>query len=223
MDRVGRWRNLYLWAPPGLWGMALLAGFLFAIGSAVALPAVTVVAALASAPYLAFLSYVLMSRETARTARDIPTARNAWAAGITVWATAYLGAWAMTVRRAMDHYSALPTHDPSCYIATAAARGHVGVVGSQRLRLAGGGVMTVNGQLRNLKLAEIALGALAPRLHRACRGLYDLFGPALAREIRSPITADLAYLALKPIEWAARAVLGVIVPDADALARKLYR
>ncbi len=80
----------------------------------------------------------------------------------------------------------------------------------------------MNGQLQYLKLAEIALRTLAPRLHRACRGVYDIFGPAFAREIKSPFMADLAYLTLKPVEWAARAALGAIVPDADALARRLY-
>jgi hypothetical protein len=85
-----------------------------------------------------------------------------------------------------------------------------------------GGTMLVNDQLRTLKCAEVALEAVAPRLHRAVRGVYDLIGPVFARMLVHPVLADAAYLALKPFEWLARVATRCIVPDIDELARKVY-
>jgi hypothetical protein len=186
-----------------------------------AVGALAILGPLSAGPFWALLAYSVMSVRVLKAGRS----ESGWKpkAAITAgWLAAFGAAWLEAFCRSVDAYLGLPSTPPKCYIATAAAQGHAGVVGSKRVRLTSGSEMAVNGQLRYLKLAEIALRALSPRLHRACRGLYDIFGPALAREIRSPIMADLAYLTLKPVEWVARAVLVCIVPDADALARRLY-
>ncbi|MHC4252017.1 MAG: DUF6688 family protein, partial [Planctomycetota bacterium] len=220
MERTNRHDVRWALAPSVLFPPLLF----FSVVAVVEYKAVVVFAilgTLSAGPFWALLAYSVMSVRLLKAGRGEGgwKPKAAMAAG---WFAAYGAAWYEAFHRAVVVYCSLPTDPPKCYIAAAAARGHAGVVGSERVRLIGGGEMAVNHQLRWLKLAEIALRALAPRLHRACRGLYDIFGPELAREIRSPVTADLAYLALKPVEWAARAALGVVVPDADALARRLY-
>lgn len=44
----------------------------------------------------------------------------------------------------------------------------------------------------------------APRFHRGLRGVYNRAGPVAAGWIGGRCRADLAYLALKPLEWLAR-------------------
>jgi hypothetical protein len=82
--------------------------------------------------------------------------------------------------------------------------------------------MQVNGQLQVLKFAELALLAVKPRWHASLRRMYDVVGKSLARRIHSPFLADIAYLLLKPFEWLARWLLKMIVPEVDALAKKIY-
>jgi hypothetical protein len=120
-------------------------------------------------------------------------------------------------------YAALPPQPPpDCYIATAAAQGHPRVVGSRLVRWADGKSMQVNGQLQVLKFAELALLAVKPHWHTALRKMYDVVGKSLARRIRNPFLADIAYLLLKPSEWLARWLLKMIVPEVDALTEKIY-
>jgi hypothetical protein len=134
------------------------------------------------------------------------------------WLAAYAGAWALAVQQAIQAYQRLPTNPPSrCYVASAAARGHRRLVRSREV----GGVM-VNGQLRRLKCAEIALATVAPRLHRAVRRAYDRVGPVLAKGMVYPLLADLAYVALKPAEWASAWVMRRWIGGFDELASRVY-
>ena len=94
--------------------------------------------------------------------------------------------WGDAIRRQQSRsvtgrvYSKLPLEDPSgCYIATAAARGHPAIVKSWPVQLAGGKILQVNRQLAILKAGELALRALAPRLHCALRWIYDFVGPMI--------------------------------------------
>jgi len=137
---------------------------------------------------------------------------------VPLWFAAYGASWATAVAAAIRTYRALPTTQPSgCYVVTAAARGHRRFV---RARAAGG--MMVNDQLRRLKCAEIALATAAPSLHRAVRGAYDRVGPVLAAGMVHPLLADLAYVLLKPAEWASAFLLRRLVHDFDALAANMY-
>jgi hypothetical protein len=101
----------------------------------------------------------------------------------------------------------LPKENPNCFICTAAAKGHRQFVHSERLRISGGGAVHINDQLRTLKTGELALMIIAPRTHRVLRRIYNAVGPRLARQVRTPWAADVAYLGLKPAEWFARIAL----------------
>jgi hypothetical protein len=167
---------------------------------------------LGSAPLWALLAFILMSMRLLREVR--PGARR-WETigGVASWLSVYVASLGLSVRHALSTYASLPKHDPSdCYVCTAAARGHPGLVKSAPVLTGNGRVALVNGQLRTLKLAEIALRATAPRLHRAIRGVYDVLGPPAARMLAHPVLADLAYLSLKPAEWLACLALARLVP-----------
>jgi hypothetical protein len=142
--------------------------------------------------------------------------------GLLVWLGSYGLAWRFSVLKAIEVYKSLPPQPPSCYIATAAARGHKSIVRSQPVVLQSG-LLWVNLQLQYLKCAELALQALAPKLHHCLRKMYDFVGKAMAGKLKNPSLADLAYLTLKPLEWLTRLVLKVLIPEIDLVARELYR
>ncbi len=134
--------------------------------------------------------------------------------GITVWVAGYIAAWRYDILKMYELYAQLPpVPPPDCYIATAAAQGHANFVGSKLVQLANGNSMQVNRQLQIFKCAELALLAVAPRMHKPLRKTYDVIGKPLARRIRNPFLADVAYLLLKPAEWLAGYVLYMIVPE----------
>lgn len=133
--------------------------------------------------------------------------------GITAWLAAYVAAWRFDILKMHELYAQLPPVPPDCYIATAAAHGHANFVGSKTVQLANGHLMQVNRQLQIFKSAELALLAVAPRVHKLLRNMYDFIGKPLARMIRYPLLADAAYLSLKPFEWLAGFVLKMIVPE----------
>ncbi len=140
------------------------------------------------------------------------------------WLAAYFGAWRMSVMLMLTEYAKLPTTPPEgCYICTAAARGHRWFVGLQAVRADANNVYRINDQTRYLKAAEITLAATCPRMHRLTRAVYDRVGPVAARLLVHPLAADVAYLAMKPAEWAARAFFAAAMPEASRLARRLYR
>jgi hypothetical protein len=164
--------------------------------------------------WVSFLMWRLQRKAAAEGAPDKPIA-PVWPAG---WFIAYAAAWAAAVEQAVKAYRALPTTQPSrCYVATAAARGHRRFV---RARVVEG--MVVNDQLRRLKLGELALAAVAPRVHVALRKVYDQVGPVLASALVAPILADMAYVLLKPAEWSVVVVLRRLLTNFDAVAASLY-
>lgn len=121
---------------------------------------------------------------------------------------AWFGALALTliarVPLAMRIYDALPPEAPAgygdCFVAGAATRGHRGFVGSRYdARLD----RTVNQQWRTLRAFENLLQHRRPGLHGRLRNRYNRIGPVVAAWIRSPLAADIAYVALKPVEWLA--------------------
>ena len=108
---------------------------------------------------------------------------------------AYLAAWPGAVMLALHEYSKLPTSPPmGCYVCTAAAKGHPWLVRATPVTLADGRVMRVNRQMRVLKAGEMVLADCCPGLHRVLRRVYDAVGPRLAARVRSPWSADLAWL-----------------------------
>jgi len=149
---------------------------------------------LASGPAWSFIAYVSMAWRLRRAHGALPIGP------LGAWLAAYGAALAYAIIQASRLYRDLPETHPSCYVATAAARGHPRLVKSWRVK---GG--RVNAQLIWLKRGELALARLAPRVHRRLRRAYDRVGPAVAARMRHPLAADAAYLSLKPLEWAVRA------------------
>ena len=142
--------------------------------------------------------------------------------GITAWVATYFAAWRYDILKMYELYAQLPPVPPDCYIATAAAHGHPNFVGSRKVNLAGGKSMRVNRQLQIFKCAELALLAVAPRVHKPLRKIYDVVGKFLARKIRNPFLADAAYLSLKPFEWTAEFALRFIIGNISIESIYLY-
>ena len=104
-------------------------------------------------------------------------------------------------------YASLPDQSPSCFVATAAGRGHRWLVGPLTEVMHHGRRQSANQQLRVLWHFEAVWCNRFPRSHFAFRRLYNHIGPAVARRINSPLRADLASLALKPVEFLAGFIL----------------
>ncbi len=139
------------------------------------------------------------------------------------WIAAYFATWRAAILLALEAYAQLPVEPPDrCYIATAASRGHPRLVGSREVACRDGTTRRVNLQLAYFKCGELVLKAVTPRLHRAIRRIYDAVGPRLARLLLHKAAADVAYLALKPLEWATRCFLRVFVGAPESLAQKMY-
>jgi hypothetical protein len=123
----------------------------------------------------------------------------------------------------LEAYAQLPTENPgNCYIASAAAYGHPALVGSEPVATTDGGTVRVNQQLRVLKATELAMFVIAPPLHRLSRRIYNCLGPVAAHRLTNPHLADLAYLVLKPAEWASCAVLKRILGIRQDLIDALF-
>ncbi len=59
----------------------------------------------------------------------------------------------------------------------------------------------VNRQLCVANAFEQLLEEHTPRFHRALRNFYDTYGYPVSRHIRTPLSADIIYLIMKPLEW----------------------
>jgi hypothetical protein len=106
-------------------------------------------------------------------------------------------------------YASLPDQPPSCFVVTATARGHESIVGPFFEINHGGRIRRANRQLITLWHFEALWRAHAPLSHALFRRAYNRLGPAVAGRITSPGMADLAHLAIKPVELlAALAVKG---------------
>jgi hypothetical protein len=199
-----------------IWGLVL--GGLFTRGNA---PFVVLIGLTMAAP---FWSFLLALRASTWLIKNYETRFNlTHGLGLAAWLAAYVAAWRYNILKMYELYAALPpTPPPDCYIATAAARGHPGLVRSWTVRRADGSTMQVNAQLQRLKCAELALLAVAPRVHRGVRRIYDRAGQDLAQCIQGPYLADLAYLFLIPWEELAQWVLKLLIPEIDSISRKIY-
>ncbi|MSU28167.1 MAG: hypothetical protein CK546_01940 [Pedosphaera sp.] len=134
------------------------------------------------------------------------TLLKAWLAGIPLWAGAFYYSW--------KTFSQLPDEPPKgCFVVTAAARGHIQLVGPFVPYQRHGRARSVNHQLLTFWAFEERWQATAPRTHRAFRRLYNVVGPRLARRLANPWFADAAYLALKPCEWIAARLLPEASPN----------
>ena len=112
-----------------------------------------------------------------------------------------------TVVIARKYYASLPDARPSCFVVTAAMRGHAYVTGPRFLVVKAGQCRQVNQQLLRLwRLEEMWLRRF-PRGHACFRKCYNVIGPVVASRISSPFLADLVFLAIKPLELVAKAII----------------
>lgn len=177
---------------------------------------------LTAGPFLCFMIGSSISAWFLRNRRLFQ--HRAWhGLAVLAWIYLFIRAWQAAVSETVYLYSQLPESPPQCYLATAAARGHPRWVKSAPVVMIGGRTVWVNPQLRYFKCAELVLLALSPRIHGACRMLYDRLGARLARWIVHPLVADGVYLALKPVEWTFRFLIKAFFPGVDELAHRIYR
>jgi hypothetical protein len=101
-------------------------------------------------------------------------------------------------------YASLPDQPDSCFIVTAAGRGHAAFVGTHIEIERNGHRVLVNQQLITFWQFENLWRNFAPRSHRIFRCGYNRVGPIIAARIKSPWLADFAYLAIKPLELIAK-------------------
>lgn len=118
--------------------------------------------------------------------------------------TSSLPFWAAGVFWSYQNYLSLPDHLETCFVVTAASRGHRKFVGPFREVPHRGQTRLANQQLATLWQFESLWRNNSPRSHRIFRRGYNIIGPILARRIRSPWLADAVYLALKPAELLAQ-------------------
>jgi hypothetical protein len=106
-------------------------------------------------------------------------------------------------------YGGLPQEYHGCFVVTAACQGHRTVVGPLVLTQHDGHEQSATHQLITLWRFEDLWKRKAPQSHTLARSVYNRIGPLVAGLIRGPVVADIAYLAIKPIEIVARVALRV--------------
>ncbi len=154
--------------------------------------------------YLFFLVplYVFMWYSL-RTAQLLRAANTSFLAILSTVA-ASIPFWVASLWWAKKTYLDLPDKAPDCFVVTAAGRGHGRIVGPFVEIIRHGERRRVNQQLITFWQFENVWHARAPRSHAAFRRAYNRLGPILAGKINSPLAADVAYVALKPLEFVAR-------------------
>jgi hypothetical protein len=112
--------------------------------------------------------------------------------------------WVGSYFCARNIFASLPDKSPDCFIVTAAGRGHKSLVGPFIEITRNGRRLRANQQLLTFWEFEVQWLARLPRTHARFRRVYNLVGPLIAAQIKSPWRADVMCLALKPLELVAR-------------------
>ena len=120
--------------------------------------------------------------------------------------------WGLSLYLSKEEYNSLAT-SPQCFVVTAAGRGHSAVVGPFITIERRGESRQVNQQLVLFWRFEELWSQRTPRLHRLFRHGYNVAGPFIARRIQGKWTADVVYLALKPVEMLVQYVMRVTGKD----------
>jgi hypothetical protein len=154
-------------------------------------------------PGNAAMAYFLMTIAVWRR-RELTSNRRPWG-WMYGWCGGFLLAMLAKVPLAMRFYASLPDEPPqSCFVVTAAARGHARIVGTSYDSTL---CRPVNQQLLRFWQFEELLADQSPRVHRSLRHVYNRIGPLLAKLIIARWQADLVFLLLKPLEWVAVMVI----------------
>lgn len=143
----------------------------------------------------------------------------AWAS--VPWVVGWFGSWRMAVQAMLDEYSRLPTSNPNCYFANAAA------VASHWLTRQGPDVEMRNQPItltmQRLKFLELVTMVTCPSTHRVVRKSYDAIGKPAADYCRHHRwLANLSLIAVKPLELAAEA-LRIVAGISPERIRQIYR
>lgn len=119
--------------------------------------------------------------------------------------------WLLSWMSSRSIYASLPNQAPdSCFIVTAAGRGHAGFVGRHIKIERGGRRLLVNQQLIIFWQFENRWRNFAPRSYRVFRDAYNRIGPVIAARIKSPWLADFTWIVLKPFELIAKVISEIL-------------
>ena len=190
-DRPLRW-----WIVVGFMQGAIVSGFCSLHGMAILSIRLGPAAWGLAVPLYVAVWYAVRAAKLAKRANLTP-------ASVVLSVLGSLPLWAWSFALSRKTYLKLPDHPPSCFVVTAASRGHACVVGPTAVVQHGGHGHLANRQLLTFWYFEHAWRESHPCSHARFRRLYDTWGPRLARKVTHPWMADLAYLALKPAEWGA--------------------
>lgn len=107
------------------------------------------------------------------------------------------------------------------YLCTVSLRGHKKLVKPIRYGLRRGEKIVVNRQLCVANAFEELIMERMPRFHKAIRNFYDTYGYPISKHIHTPLSADITYLIMKPLEWIFVLVLYLAdVKPEDRIARQ---
>lgn len=101
------------------------------------------------------------------------------------------------------------------YLCTVSVKGHKKVVKPLRAGIRRGNRILVNRQLLVANAFENILEQYTPRLHKAVRYVYDKYGYPISKHINSKLSADLIYIAMKPLELIFVLVLYTVDKDPE--------
>jgi hypothetical protein len=192
----------------GLWSGAVIAGVCFVFGIVVLRQRLSTMSLLLLVPlYVAVWHGLRASQAMAHSRPSASAAVWTGVGSLPFWLGSWFWSW--------NVYDSLPDQPPSCFVVTAASRGHRGIVGPRFPVASGTGVRMANRQLQILWQFESLWNSRAPRSHAGFRRIYNRVGPAIASRITAPWLADLVFLALKPVELLAAIVLQVAVVTQD--------
>ncbi len=150
-------------------------------------------------PFYVAIWYSIRAVELIKAARlDFKAPLISLAFSLPFWVASWL--WSRSL------YASLPDQAPSCFIVTAAGRGHAAFVGRHIEITRNGRSLLVNRQLITFWQFENRWQSFSPRSHRIFRCGYNGIGPVIAARIKSPWLADFIYLALKPLELIAEII-----------------
>ena len=87
------------------------------------------------------------------------------------------------------------------YLCTVSLRGHSHIVKPLRYGVRRNQKIIVNRQLCVANAFEQLMQERVPKVHKFIRNIYDKYGYPLSKHIISPISADIVYILMKPLEW----------------------
>ncbi len=87
------------------------------------------------------------------------------------------------------------------YLCTVSLKGHPSLVRPLRYGIRRNKKIILNRQLCVANAFEQLIQERTPNLHRIIRNFYDKYGYPLSKHIKTPISADIIYILMKPLEW----------------------